>query len=668
MNTIEQKAFNTYQDNLKYFEQFHPYLIEKINILSSAIQNGSYKENYALEYKDAYFDVLNTNTGNYLYTQNSVEYANTLVKEVNFKKSHNTINGFDSFLKVNDEDLKPQNSINTPLFATANIIHYTQQATSKDNEMEFITKYIFCGIGLGLHLQPIQNKTKATMLFLYEDNLELFRLSLFVTNYQELASKSELFFAIADDKRELQVHFEQFYIKGFNNNHYLKYSLFPKTDDEKIKQIKSLILTNEHLAYPYSKRLKFFLKAPEYLIEGYPFLNFSSMYNNSPLTNRPVLVIASGPSLDRNALWLQKNRDKFFIISVLSSIKKLYNLGIEPDIFAHIDEMSLSVNIFDGLDIQNSYKNTIFILGSGVSRNVVEKLKKENIFFLDNKGGYKRDFGLIEAASIGEVVYAISLILGANNIYLLGLDLALDPETNRSHSAEHIFSKIISLDDNVHDMTLHESAIKTKGNFLQTVYTTPVFMISIIMLEAISNKYLTHGQKVYNLSNGAYLKGTIPLEVERLDAYAFEETNQKERFASIKSFLSKISQSGLNKKDREFLISEINGAKEIKEYILKFKTASQKDTYESYMKNFNTLFLGIANNESVIIKNIMYSYFIYSSSYIFDLFNTKDLANSKRHLKKIDEIFTNELIKLVDIYIKAMEVYKEWEEKNKASF
>lgn len=670
MESTQQEAINTFQANLSYFMEKVPEVFKKIDILNHAIQNGTYEENYALEYKDGYFDVLNTNTNTYLYAQNSLEHAKMLTKDVNFKKSHNALESFNS-LGIEEKEIKhytSQTSIDNSLFAAAKLIHYVQNATSENDEMKFVTKYIFFGTGLGIHLKPIQNKTKATMLFIYEDDLELFRLSLFVTNYQELASNATLFFSIKNDEQNLKIAFEEFYIKGFNNNHYLKYSLFSDSYAIKIRQIKSLILTNEHLAYPYSKRLKSYLKAPEYLIEGCPFLDFSTIHKNSPLSNKPVLVIASGPSLDRNALWLQNNRDKFFIISVLSSIKKLHKLGIEPNIFVHIDEQSFSVNLFEGIDTKNLYSNTLFIFGSTISRNVIDSFKKENIFFFDRKGTFKQDFGKIEVASIGEMIYAISLILGANKLYLLGLDLALDPETNRSHTMEHMSSRVVAKDDDAHSMHLHNSAIPTRGNFLPNVYTTPAFMASIISFENISQSLLTNNQKVYNLSNGAYLKGSIPLEIEKLDTQAFIKMKQKERFESIRGFISKISQRGLSKKDREFLFLEIEGAKEIKNHILNFQTAKQKGIYEEYMKNFNTLFLDITNNKSVIIKNILFSYFVYTGSYIFDLFNTKNLKNSKRHLKKIDEFFTNELIKLVDIYIKAMEVYKEWEEKNKASF
>ena len=65
--------------------------------------------------------------------------------------------------------------------------------------MKNLLKFIFCGVGLGFHIAEIQNKVKSSLIFIMEDNLEIFRLSLFTTNYQSISEQARLFFSIMDD-------------------------------------------------------------------------------------------------------------------------------------------------------------------------------------------------------------------------------------------------------------------------------------------------------------------------------------------------------------------------------------------------------------------------------------------------------------------------------------
>ncbi|PNV83032.1 MAG: hypothetical protein C0627_07430 [Sulfurimonas sp.] len=249
MESIQQQAIHTFQENLSYLREMHPNVFKKVDILNHAIENGSYKEKYSLEYKNGYFDVLDLQTNHYLYNQSSIEHAKTLTKQVNFKKSSSVI---ESFYKqhltqedVDRYDSKPPKL--DPLFAAAKIIYYANNVSSEDDEMKYIQKYIFCGVGLGLHIPLIQNKTKSQQLFIMEDNLELFRLSLFTTDYKALSTKAKLYFSIMDDEADFKNSIEYFYVLGFNNNHYLKYSLFSQSDLPKIKKVQRFIVSNVFL-------------------------------------------------------------------------------------------------------------------------------------------------------------------------------------------------------------------------------------------------------------------------------------------------------------------------------------------------------------------------------------------------------------------------------------
>lgn len=667
MHSIEQQAIHTFGENLSYLREAHPNLFKKIDILNHAIENNSYKEKYSLEYKDGYFDILDLRSNNYLYNQNSLEYAKVLTKQVNFKKSSSVIETFYKQRLTQEDvdryDAKPPKL--DPLFATAKIIYYSNSVASEDDEMKYIHKYIFCGVGLGLHIPLVQNKTHSQQLFIMEDNLELFRLSLFTTNYKELSAKAKLFFSVMDDESDFKNIFEYFYVMGFNNNHYLKYSLFSQSDLPKIEKIQRFVVSNVFLSYPYSDTLKSNLKSPEYLIEGYPFIDFSTIHKESPFSDKPLLFLAAGPSLDNNAKWLQENKDKFYIVSVLACVKTLFRLDVKPDIIIHIDDKAISVNFLDGVDREIFLDKTIFIFSSTVSRNVIESFNKEHIFFFDKSSSYKIDFGSLTSVSVGETGYAISLLLGTKKIYLLGLDLALDPQTNRSHSQDHMSSSIIE-DNKSNFFSLFKNLLEVKGNFLDVVPTTASLSLSISYFNDFSDKYLTNNQKVYNLGNGAYLKGAAALKTEEIDTASFLDLTQQEKFEAISKFLKEISQCGANEKDINSLDEQIQEALRVKMLVLNFKKTAPTSNYESYMKAFYLLTLEMINEKGTkryAINIIFYSYLPLVSGYIFNIFNTKNIKNSKRHLKKIHEIFSEQVIKILDLYINTMNIYREWIEK-----
>ena len=507
------------------------------------------------------------------------------------------------------------------------------------------------------------------MLLIYEDNLELFRLSLFTLNYQKLSQKAKLFFSILDNEEQFQKVFYNFFTHGYTYNHYMKYAILSQDDIGKIKRFQSALLSSNYLIYPYSTQLKELLKAPEYLVEKYPFLDLSKEYFDiSPLSKKPVILIASGPSLGKNILWLQKNQDKFFIVCVMSSIKTLYKYSIKPDLVLHMDSQELSIGLLDKIDIENFFDQTLFIFSSVVARNVLKRVPKDKIYCFESASRYKQGFRTFASPSIGEVSYAITLILGTEELYLLGLDMALDPETMASHTQEHVFSGEAKGNSAEHEQytSMRETIFYTKGNFLETVPITSLFKISLAAFNRYSKELLHHNQKVFNLNNGAYLEGAQALHVEDIDTKKFITLEKREKFNQLRSFFDAISQNSMNKADIDNLDEQIAEAKRLLSLVNAFKQSATTSNYDIYIKQFYALYAQLLNfeNQGKYDINLLFSsYTQLIFGYIFDIFNTKQLKNQKRHVKKINEIYIKQLLKILNLYLTTMKVYREWAEK-----
>ncbi len=667
MNNIEEEAIKTFQINLAYFAKEHTSLYKKITTLNQAIENGSFKERYSLEYKDNYFDVLELSSGNYLYNQNSYKHAKDLTKKVNYKKSEAVIEGFynRSLTDAQVDKLDGKININNSLFATARLMQYNARVTSRDDEMKEIFKFIFCGVGLGIHIDEIEKKTGSKLLFIMEDDIELFRLSLFTTNYQNISLKATLFFSIMDNDIELKQTFDTFFARGATHNKYIKYATLSQNDISKIKRIQNFIVLSSHLIYPYSMRLKEVLKAPEYIVEKYSFVNISGEYNCiSPLSSKPVLLIASGPSLGNNAQWLQDNKHKFYIVAVLSSTRTLYELGIKPDIVTHMDAQSHNIKLIRGIDKEDFFSETLFIFSSVTSRNIIDSFPKNNVYLFESASDYKQGFRRFTAPSIGETTYAISLLLGAKELYLLGLDLALDSETGLSHSKEHSFAeKKDLLNTNEQYTSIYDTVFYVKGNFLDQVPTTNLFDASIKSFNLNSKILLTTNQNVYNLNNGAYLDGTKPLYVKDLNTNDFTNLNKIDKFNKLKLFLDSISEDEMSITDIEYFNKQLEEAQRLYSVVQKFKELVTTTNYIEYIQQMNILHNALLNQdgeELYDINAIFATYLQLVIGYIIDTFNTKNLKNQKEHIKNINEIYIRQLIKILDLYLITMRVYRKW--------
>ena len=205
---------------MKFFEENHKTVFDKIALLNQVIDEGIYKENYALEYKEeGYFDILELSSNEFLYKDNSIAHATKMVNSVDLKRTGGIFKA-QKYVQATDKQAEKidtsELSFHNALWSTITIINYVNKYTDIKTHMNRVNKIIFLGIGLGLHLLKIAEKLGAQVLFIKEKNLEVFRLSLFVTDYSELAQNRFLFFSLTDDEDEEGDNFVQFLGKGIN--------------------------------------------------------------------------------------------------------------------------------------------------------------------------------------------------------------------------------------------------------------------------------------------------------------------------------------------------------------------------------------------------------------------------------------------------------------------
>ena len=109
MQEAQDLAMLNYRENMEFFKEKHPELSNKLIALETILDDGSYKQKYDLEYKDGYFDIVELNSGSFLYNQNSEKFSEELLNHVTFKKDDQVFesNRYYKYEKDALEYLKP---------------------------------------------------------------------------------------------------------------------------------------------------------------------------------------------------------------------------------------------------------------------------------------------------------------------------------------------------------------------------------------------------------------------------------------------------------------------------------------------------------------------------------------------------------------------------------
>ncbi len=506
LDKIQEVSQDLYAKNMQYFKTYHSDVFEKIMLLELVIQDQNYTSKYELEFLDDYFDIYDLENSTFMYGENSYSHAHELTKEITFDNKKNNFHAY-RYYNFDDEYTEKFSKMDVSLSAHtayAPLVNYISKNIPEiKRELKTINKFIFLGVGLGLHITDILRKTQVKISLIIEDSLELFRLSLFITNYVELSQQTQLLFSIGENDNAFIDKCGSFLVEQYIYNNNIKFSLFSESHRSKLAQIQSSIVSQSQMTYDYSRHFLRTLRPLEYWTQKFNFLDVSTSFDTTKFVNKPFLVIGAGPSLGRNLKWFKKNHHRFVLVAVYATLPFFYKYKIKPDVVVHIDEdLNDNLPVLSQIDIQ-FFKDSKFLFSAITHSKILENFDKKNIFLIQAICKHNNDIGQLFAPSVGEIAYAISLLCKSNNIYLLGIDLALDPETNSSHSEFHNEIQVNKDFDETKDKEMEKGSLdatylQVKGNFRDVVYTTPRYQPSISQINNITQVFKNATQKVYN--------------------------------------------------------------------------------------------------------------------------------------------------------------------------
>ena len=217
--------------------------------------------------------------------------------------------------------------------------------------------------------------------------------------------------------------------------------------------------------YPYCKHYRRAIRPLEYWSKKYNFLCVKQFQDTFKFTKKPVLLLAPGPSLERNIKWLKKNNNKFIIATVGAAINILYKENIKPDIIFSLEDKKVVQHFPDSIP-RDYYHNCIFIATAVTDSIILSRFKKNKRFLVQAVTTYNQHLGQLFTPSVGEYSFLLLIVLGFSDLYLLGTDLALDPDTNMTHSSTTLRNKIHKdIDENL--INTDGGGISLENNFVK---------------------------------------------------------------------------------------------------------------------------------------------------------------------------------------------------------
>lgn len=332
------------------------------------------------------------------------------------------------------------------------------------------------GIGDGSVLIEINKKVREDVeIYLYEPSLKIFLKCIEEVDLSEVFRKQKMYISLDDNTSYEQIKSITNEIINIANLEFTQRFIFPgymRLYPKEVKKYLELIrMPMEFVLANHATQAQF-----SNVIAGtilYNSLYIPDCYMTYQLAHViprdiPAIVVAAGPSLNKNIKTIKKAKNRAFIIAVDTAIRPLLNEGIIPDMFAIVDAVK-PLKLVDVPGAEN-----IPLLASMASSQAVLAFHTGKKFFYNESFDYvNRIFDMFgkdfkEVASGGSVAttaFALAYMVGIDTIIMVGQDLALTG--NKTHADGTFEDKMATIDTS--NMTMVpgnvEDKVPTRADF-----------------------------------------------------------------------------------------------------------------------------------------------------------------------------------------------------------
>lgn len=403
----------------------------------------------------------------------------------------------------------------------------------------FLPNLSLFGLGGGIFLQILMEKyQKINNFFIFEESLDLFRISCFFVDFALLFSKVE--------RKGGYIFIESIMQRNYALNFFASRRISTAIMRFELVMYQTPI-TQSARALVYELHSQSLRGWGTYEDEMKGIINKRSFTLNPMLiepkrVNAPICVVATGPSLDFLLPFIKENQGKMIIFSCGTALKPLLKAGIKPDFQIEIERH----DYLDGILREAPLDDIPLLCASVLDRKAKEVAKEIYMFERDgssaanlNEPRFKVKF---TAPLVGNAGAALASYLGSD-VILCGLDCGYKKGVKK-HAANSYYGEEQEI--------IPEDAYRVDGNFSNDIYSDALYSLSRTSLEETFK--VLKPFSILNLNDGAYIKGAIPTHFEDFE---LRSINKKEAISQLKSLFKDPKEEQFYTKDTQKYLFEI---------------------------------------------------------------------------------------------------------------
>ncbi len=304
--------------------------------------------------------------------------------------------------------------------------------------------HVIYGIGIGHLFKEFCEQAKG-LIFLYEPNLEILRVTLELVDFSKELSQENVF-VFSDVQTFREVYMSNYTYQSTTTFTYLGAykSIYGDMMVDFLRQVETFMGTcmSEYntLKLRIVESIYKVLENLPYTLNEIPALEYKDIYKG-----KAAMIVSAGPSLDMNIETIKNNRDKFIIFCVGTAYKALAKAGVKPD-FVNIIEINDCSGQVKGHDLSD----VNFIL-EPYTHTSIHKLNTKQKLLFPTVSSQANDYwaklaGLdirpyIAKGTVSYESLAVAKLLGFTKIVLVGQDLAY--ANNKCYSDESAYSQLV---------------------------------------------------------------------------------------------------------------------------------------------------------------------------------------------------------------------------------
>ena len=291
--------------------------------------------------------------------------------------------------------------------------------------------YFVLGFGLGYHVEELHRRAHPkTHIFVFEASLELFRTTLETRDLTSLVNSERVHVLVALEKPEIFAALNAFVTPILVGTRVLPHAPSVEAFAEDYARLRRII--QDFITYAYTclkTTVDISAQSRQNVMMNAPYYCFCAGINELEglFKGYPAVVVAAGPSLQRNIDQLKRVKGRGVIIAMSTSLKPLLARGIVPDYTCMIDFSWLSRKYFTGLEKHRSITMVTDAKSDPGTLDIHQGPKlvlKDNYIDLVLKGVGPAREKLRPGATVAHLAFYLAEFIGADPIVFVGQDLS----------------------------------------------------------------------------------------------------------------------------------------------------------------------------------------------------------------------------------------------------